>query len=92
MSASYLLAGGGLIRLFSDTGVIAKGSPMLMALTISGQAYDVLPLCTSALEACWGFRRQHRPLLLLRWSRNVCLAKKGRPNTRGKHKTRQAGS
>jgi hypothetical protein len=65
MSASYLLAGGGLIRLFSDTGVIAKGSPMLMALTISGQAYDVLPLCTSALEACWGFRRQHRPLATL---------------------------
>jgi putative MATE family efflux protein len=52
LSASYLLAGGGLIRLFiNDTSVISKGTPMLMVLTVSGPAYGVLFLCTSALLA-----------------------------------------
>jgi putative MATE family efflux protein len=52
VSAAYLLAGGGLIRLFiNDADVIAKGTPMLMVLTVSGPAYGVLFLCTSALQA-----------------------------------------
>jgi Na+-driven multidrug efflux pump len=52
VSAAYLLAGGGLIRLFiNDADVIAKGTPMLRVLTISGPAYGVLFLCTSALQA-----------------------------------------